>query len=70
MPRRPRIHLDQTPLHIVQRGHNRDPCFSAEENYFTYLHWLGEALREICIRDFSANDSASANRGYLPILKK
>jgi len=46
MPRRPRIHLDQVPLHIVQRGHNREPCFFSEEDYFTYLHWLGEALKE------------------------
>src|ERR1035437_6138406 len=46
MPRRPRIHLDHMPLHIVQRGHNREPCFFAEEDYFTYLHWLGEALKE------------------------
>ena len=46
MPRRPRTHLDDVPLHIVQRGHNREPCFFAEEDYYAYLHWLGEALRE------------------------
>ena len=46
MPRRPRIHFDRVPLHIVQRGHNRAPCFFAEKDYRTYLHWLGEALRE------------------------
>ena len=46
MPRRPRVHLDQVPLHIVQRGHNRQPCFFAEEDYFTYLHWLGVALKD------------------------
>ena len=46
MPRRQRIHLDGVPLHIVQRGHNRQPCFFAEEDYHTYLHWLGEALRK------------------------
>ena len=46
MPRRPRIHLDGVPLHIVQRGHNREPCFFAEEDYASYLHWLGEALGE------------------------
>ena len=46
MPRRPRIHLDSVPLHIVQRGHNREPCFFAEEDYASYLHWLGEALDE------------------------
>ena len=44
MPRRPRVHLPGQPLHIVQRGHNRDACFFAEEDYHAYLHWLGEAL--------------------------
>ncbi|MGH2397398.1 MAG: transposase, partial [bacterium] len=46
MPRHPRVHLDGIPLHIVQRGHNREPCFFREEDYLTYLHWLGEALKE------------------------
>jgi putative transposase len=44
MPRRPRVLLNGVPLHIVQRGHNRAPCFFAEEDYQSYLHWLGEAL--------------------------
>ncbi len=46
MPRRPRIHLDGVPLHIVQRGHHREPCSFAEDDYSSYLHWLGEALAE------------------------
>ena len=46
MPRRSRIHLEGVPLHIVQRGHNREPCFFAEDDYLSYLHWLGEALIE------------------------
>ncbi len=46
MPRRARIHLDGIPLHIVQRGHNREPCFFAEDDYSSYLHWLNEALAE------------------------
>ena len=46
MPRRPRIHLDNIPLHIVQRGHNREPCFFGEEDYHAYLHWLSEALQK------------------------
>ena len=41
-----RIHLDGVPLHIVQRGHNREPCFFAEEDYHSYRHWLGEALKD------------------------
>ena len=46
MPRRPRIHLDGVPVHIVQRGHNREPCFLAQDDYNSYLHWLSEALTE------------------------
>ena len=46
MARRPRIHFDGIPLHIVQRGHNRSPCFFAEADHSRYLAWLGEALEE------------------------
>ena len=44
MPRRPRIQLNGVAIHIVQRGHNREACFFSEEDYTSYLHWLGEAL--------------------------
>jgi putative transposase len=46
MPRRPRIHLPDIPLHIVQRGHNRDACFFSDDDYHAYRHWLGEALNK------------------------
>jgi len=46
MPRRPRVHLDGVPLHIVQRGHNREPCFFCEDDYGTYRYWLAQALTE------------------------
>ncbi len=46
MPRRRRVHLPEMPLHIVQRGHNRDACFFCEDDYVSYRHWLGEALKE------------------------
>ncbi|APW47933.1 transposase [Rhodoferax antarcticus] len=45
MPRHPRIHLDGVPLHIVQRGHNRQPCFFTTADYLAYLEWLGDAAR-------------------------
>jgi putative transposase len=49
MPRRPRIHLDSVPLHIVQRGHNREACFFDEQDRHAYLGWLRDALpREHC----------------------
>jgi putative transposase len=46
MPRRSRVHLDGVPLHIVQRGHNREPCFFCEDDYTSYLYWLERALAE------------------------
>ncbi|XCN74007.1 MAG: transposase [Candidatus Electrothrix aestuarii] len=42
MPRRPRIIVPGTPLHIVQRGNNRQACFFADEDYLFYLDWLKE----------------------------
>jgi putative transposase len=33
MPRRPRLNLTDLPLHVVQRGNNRQPCYFAEEDY-------------------------------------
>lgn len=44
MPRRPRIHLPGQPLHVVQRGHNRDACFYTDDDFLAYREWLGEAL--------------------------
>jgi putative transposase len=46
MPRRPRIQLAETPLHIVQRGINREPCFFAQEDYHCYLHWLEKSAHD------------------------
>lgn len=33
MPRRPRIILPNTPLHIIQHGNNRQVCFFHEDDY-------------------------------------
>jgi putative transposase len=40
MPRRPRLNLAEVPLHVIQRGNNRQACFFAEEDYRFYLYWL------------------------------
>ena len=42
MPRRPRLALQGVPLHLIQRGNNRQACFFAEEDYRFYLEWLLE----------------------------
>jgi putative transposase len=45
MPRRPRVHLDWVPAHVVQRGHNRGACFFDDQDRHAYLGGLHEALR-------------------------
>ena len=42
MPRRPRVALAGLPVHLIQRGHNRDACFFADEDYTLYLAHLAE----------------------------
>lgn len=43
VPRRPRICLPNVPLHIIQRGNNRQACFFADEDYRFYLDKLARA---------------------------
>lgn len=40
MARRPRLVLPAVPLHIVQRGNNRAPCFADDTDYQVYLSML------------------------------
>ena len=42
MPRRARLSLPNVPLHLIQRGNNRQACFNADEDYRFYLDWLAE----------------------------
>jgi putative transposase len=42
MTRRARLTLPNVPLHLIQRGNNRQACFYAHNDYRVYLDWLGE----------------------------
>lgn len=42
MPRRARLTLPNVPLHLIQRGNNRQACFFADKDYRFYLNWLAE----------------------------
>lgn len=42
MPRRPRLSLAGVPLHLIQRGNNRQACFFANDDYLRFLAWLTE----------------------------
>ena len=43
MARTPRIELPEVPLHIIQRGNNRLPCFFGDVDRRFYLKCLAEA---------------------------
>ena len=43
MPRKPRFYLPGAPVHIVQRGHSREPVFFEDGDYNAYLGWLEQA---------------------------
>jgi putative transposase len=40
MPRRPRLVAADVPLHIIQRGNNRQNCFFSSSDYLVYLDML------------------------------
>lgn len=42
MPRLPRITPAKIPVHIIQRGNNRQVCFGSEEDNAVYADWLKE----------------------------
>ncbi|WP_231473306.1 transposase [Thalassolituus oleivorans] len=46
MARRRRLYLPDCPLHIIQRGNNRDACFRDDSDYKAYLHFMREAATQ------------------------
>jgi putative transposase len=40
MPRKPRFIIPHVPVHIVQRGHCRNPIFFDDADCLAYLNWL------------------------------
>lgn len=47
MPRPPRVAYGGVPLHLVQRGVNRAPCFIGEDDYRLYLDCLRNAAQTV-----------------------
>ena len=45
MPRKPRFYLAGVPVHVVQRGHSREPVFFEDGDYLAYLGWLKDAAQ-------------------------
>jgi hypothetical protein len=47
MPRKTRMYLPDVPVHVVQRGNNRDACFFCEDEYRYFLDRLSRRSRLI-----------------------
>lgn len=45
MPRRPRLRVAGLPVHIIQRGNNRQACFYADEDYQYFLIHLARIAK-------------------------
>lgn len=50
MPRYPRLFLPDLPLHVVQRGHDRQPVFVQSADYRYYLDNLREAKDALSVQ--------------------
>lgn len=50
MPRRPRFNIPDYPLHVIQRGNNRQPCFFRSADYRFYLECLSKACPKYSCR--------------------
>ena len=46
MARHGRYFLANQPLHVIQRGNNREPTFFHEDDYRRYREWLAELADE------------------------
>lgn len=45
MPRQPRFFAPDVPLHVIQRGNNRQAIFRAPEDRLRFLHLFRQAIR-------------------------
>lgn len=46
MARLPRVCVSGLPLHVIQRGNNRQVCFGSDEDFAAYVRWLEEYARK------------------------
>jgi putative transposase len=49
MARRHRQCIPDMPMHIVQRGNNRQPCFVHRNDYARYLEYLDDAMNRYAV---------------------
>ena len=59
MPRLPRLSPVGVPLHIIQRGNNRQACFNNDEDMAVYANWL---------YDYSVKYEVQGNKGTVYLI--
>lgn len=50
MPRRPRVCIPGMPLHIIQRGNNRQVCSASDADLAAYANWLAVGAEKFGVR--------------------
>lgn len=50
MPRRARYCPTNIPVHVIQRGNNRQVCFTCDSDIAAYAHWLAEGARKFSVQ--------------------
>lgn len=50
MPRRPRFFPIGVPVHVVQRGNNRQICFESDADMAAYVNWLLEGAQKFGVQ--------------------
>ncbi|KQZ45046.1 transposase [Duganella sp. Root1480D1] len=46
MPRHARLVVPDVPVHLIQRGHNRNACFFCDDDFQYYLRWMMRFAKE------------------------
>lgn len=49
MPRQPRFCPAGLPVHVIQRGINRQACFKNNADYAAYAHWLNDCAQKYAV---------------------
>ena len=68
MPRRARITLPGVPLHIIQRGNNRQACFFTDDDYRFYLDQLSQCAQHAgCAVHAYVGNRGQTTVSYFPL---
>ena len=68
MARRPQLYLPDCPLHIIQRGNNRDACFRDDSDYKAYLYFMCEAAALYAVLIYAAISMSLNTLNYAALI--